>query len=256
MIDKTFIKKIINNLIFEGEEPTPENVIDYIKKTKKQKKSKVKSKNKKTKEDGEIDELVDASGSFIGSEYPILDQGLHPRKTMDVTVASTRQTNNPILRGYRVYYGESEEKEKTIDEVNYENAFGFDEVDDEKTFADADKVLDKELGIEDEENRKDRLDQFGFDPELDKELKNDKKNGKCKKCFTKRRLSELQNQKMEKLLDEILLDKKKNSSEMVEKEGNETSPVEKILMRNLESIKTLADKEGIDINKLVRHLKK
>jgi hypothetical protein len=205
--------------------------------------------------DGEIDELVDASGSFIGSSYPILDQGLHPRKTMDQTVVATRQTNNPMVRGYRVYYGESEEEQEIIDEVNYEGAFGFEEVDDEPTFAAADEELE-EMGIDDGFERYERLMSFGFDPELDKELKQDKKQGRCKNCFTKRRLSELQNQKMSKLLDEILLGKKKQSDDIIKKDSEEESPIERILMRNLESVKKLAEKEGIDINKLIKHLKK
>ena len=205
--------------------------------------------------DGEIDELVDASGSFIGSNYPILDQGLHPRKTMDQTVVATRQTNNPMVRGYRVYYGESEEEQEIIDEVNYKGAFGFEEVDDEPTFAAADEELE-EMGIDDGFERYERLMSFGFDPELDKELKQDKKQGRCKNCFTKRRLSELQNQKMSKLLDEILLGKKKQSDDIIKKDSDEESPIERILMRNLESVKKLAEKEGIDINKLIKHLKK
>jgi hypothetical protein len=44
---------------------------------------------------------------------------------------------------------------------------------------------------------------------LDKQLKHTKrKDGKCKNCFTKRRLSELEKEKMEKMIDEILLSKK------------------------------------------------
>jgi hypothetical protein len=174
---------------------------------------------------------------------------------MDQTVVATRQTNNPMVRGYRVYYGESEEEQEIIDEVNYEGAFGFEEVDDEPTFAAADEELE-EMGIDDGFERYERLMSFGFDPELDKELKQDKKQGRCKNCFTKRRLSELQNQKMSKLLDEILLGKKKQSDDIIKKDSDEESPIERILMRNLESVKKLAEKEGIDINKLIKHLKK
>jgi hypothetical protein len=332
MLNKTFIDKIINNLISEGKKVTPENIINYMKKNMSAAKSEIKetkllakiiakalnsyTKTKKfeldeeeiefvksqstdilklipvivfqivpgstlatpfllslgkklgikltskipkkheEKTDGEIDELVDASGSFIGSNIPILDQGMHPRKTMDQTVIATRQTNNPWARGgYRVYYGESEEEQEIIDEVNYKGTFGFEEIDDEPTFAAADEELE-EMGVDDEFERYERLMSFGFDPELDKELKIDKKRGKCKNCFTKRRLSELQNQKMDNLLDEILLGKRKDSSDIVKKDSEEQSPVELILMRNLESVKKLAEKEGIDINKLIKHLKK
>lgn len=331
MINKSFINKIINNLISEGKKVTPENIMNYMKKNMSAAKGEMKetkllariiakslnsyAKTKKfdlddeeiefvksqstdilklipvivfqivpgstlatpfllalgkklgikltskvpkkheEKTDGELDELVDSSGSFIGSHYPILDQGLHPRKTMDQTVIATRQTNNPVVRGYRVYYGESEEEQDTIDEVNYNGTFGWEEVEDEPTFEAADEELE-EMGVDNEFERYERLMSFGFDPELDKELKQDKKEGKCKNCFTKRRLAELQNQKMNKLLDEILLGKKKNSDDIVKKDSEEQSPVELILMRNLESVKKLAEKEGIDINKLIKHLKK
>lgn len=331
MINKSFINKIINNLISEGKKVTPENIMNYMKKNMSAAKGEMKetkllakiiakslnsyTKTKKfdlddeeiefvksqstdilklipvivfqivpgstlatpfllalgkklgikltskvpkkheEKTDGELDELVDSSGSFIGSNYPILDQGLHPRKTMDQTVIATRQTNNPVIRGYRVYYGESEEEQDTIDEVNYNGAFGWEEVEDEPTFEAADEELE-DMGVDNEFERYERLMSFGFDPELDEELKQDKKEGKCKNCFTKRRLAELQNQKMNKLLDEILLGKKKNSDDIVKKDSEEQSPVELILMRNLESVKKLAEKEGIDINKLIKHLKK
>jgi len=114
----------------------------------------------------------------------------------------------------------------------------------------------EELGIENEFERHKRLMTFGFDPELDKELEIEKENGECKGCFTKRRLSELRNKKMQSLLDEIILNKKKDSKDILKKDSESSSPVEQILLKNLDSIKHLADKEGIDINKLINHLKK
>ena len=44
----------------------------------------------------------------------MLDLGMHPRKTMDQTVVMARTTNDPVTRGYRVYYGESEDKKENI----------------------------------------------------------------------------------------------------------------------------------------------
>ena len=54
-----------------------------------------------------------------------------------------------------------------------------------------------------------------------------------------------------------LLDKKKKSGDVVKKDSNEDdeSPISKILLRNIESIKKIAEKEGIDLNKLIKHLK-
>ena len=89
------------------------------------------------------------------------------------------------------------------------------------------------------------------------ELKQEKKRGQCKNCFTKRRLSEKEREHMIKTIDEILLKKKKKSDDIVKKsnEDHEETPIEKILKRNLESIKRIAEKENIDINELIKILK-
>jgi len=215
-----------------------------------------KYKNKEEKTDGEMTELVAADGSFAGSNIPILDQGMHPRKTMDQTVIATRQTNNPVIRGYRVYYGESVEgdDENLLDEINMSDAFGYEETENLSTYNDADEALE-ELGIEDPFERHDRLEVMGFDPKFDESLKQQKKHGECKNCFTKRRLSEIEKDKMIKMIDEILLKKKNNSNDMVKKSNTEDTPVNKILTRNLQSIKRIADKEGININQLIKILK-
>jgi intergrase/recombinase len=61
---------------------------------------------------------------------------------------------------------------------------------------------------------------------------------------------------METMIEEILVSKKKNDSYIVDKESeNENNPIEKILVRNLQSVKKIADKEGININKLFKTLK-
>ena len=221
--------------------------------------SKIPKKHQEEKNDGEISELVNADGSMVGKSTPILQLDMHPRKTMDQTVVATRQTNNPMVRGYRVYYGESEEKddEKMLDEYNLKPTFAYDETEDVSTYEEADEVL-ADLGIEDPFERNERLEVLGFDPQLDKQLKQEKKRGECKNCFTKRRLSELENQKMVKMIDEILLDKKHNSKDVLVKskdDDEEKSPISKILMRNIESIKKIAEREGLSLNKLIKHFK-
>ena len=221
--------------------------------------SKIPKKHQEEKNDGEISELVNADGSMVGKSTPILQLDMHPRKTMDQTVVATRQTNNPMVRGYRVYYGESEEKddEKMLDEYNLKPTFAYDETEDVSTYEEADEVL-ADLGIEDPFERNERLEVLGFDPQLDKQLKQEKKRGQCKNCFTKRRLSELENQKMVKMIDEILLDKKHNSKDVLVKskdDDEEKSPISKILMRNIESIKKIAEREGLSLNKLIKHFK-
>ena len=74
----------------------------------------VKNKTKKNTKDvkGEIEELVTSDGTMSNSKIPILDPRLHPKRTMDQTVAASRITNDPISRGYRTYYGESIEEAK------------------------------------------------------------------------------------------------------------------------------------------------
>jgi hypothetical protein len=89
--------------------------------------SKIPEKHKEKKSNGEIEELVNSDGSMIGKSTPMLDLGMHPRKTMDQTIMATRQTNNPVVRGYRVYYGESEENKPVIDEEDITGAFGGEE---------------------------------------------------------------------------------------------------------------------------------
>jgi hypothetical protein len=114
------------------------------------------------------------------------------------------------------------------------------------------------MAVDDPIERDERLKRFGFDRQLDNQLKREKKRGKCKNCFTKRRLAELEKEKMDKMLDEILLSKKSKDKDVVKKTKGETktdTPVYKILMRNIEAVKRLADKEGIDIEKLVKRLK-
>jgi len=113
------------------------------------------------------------------------------------------------------------------------------------------------MDVEDPIERDERLKRLGFDRKLDKQLKQEKRQGKCVNCFTKRRLSELEKQKMEKMIDEIIISKKSKDKEVVKKYKDEDDDniVSKILMRNIEAIKKLAEKENISIEKLIKHLR-
>jgi hypothetical protein len=211
-----------------------------------------KYKNKSEKSDGEIDEVIGPDGTFNSSSYPILNQLLHPRKTLDQTVRMARANQYPWLRKY---YGESEEdqSDKLIDEDNKSEAFAYKETENATTFNQANKIL-KKMGIEDPIERYHRLSVLGFDKNLDNELKQEKKRGECKNCFTKRKLTELEKNKMVKMIDEIILDKKSKSGGVVGKENDNT--ISKILKRNIDSIKKIAEKEGISVNKLIQYFKK
>ena len=235
------IQKVISNIIKSGKKLTKDYVHKLLDK-------KAKSKHAP---DGELGELVNPDGSVIGSSIPILNQRNLAKKTMDQTVRMTRANQFPFIR---VYYGEGEEVNgKVLDEVDQSESFGFEETENAKTYGQAAKIM-KKMGVEDPFELDERLKRLGFDPKLDKELKVEKKRGKCKNCFTKRRLSELAKEKV----DEIVISKKSKDKEIVKKEKGEKEEndvMSKLLIRNIEAIKRLADKENISIDKLVKHLK-
>jgi hypothetical protein len=238
------IQELISKILKSGKKISKEQIHKLID-----------SKSKKKKTDGEIEELVDPDGSIISSSIPILNQRNLAKKTMDQTVKMTKSNQFPFIR---IYYGESEEKNnKVVSEVDQSESFGFEETEEAPTYDVANKIL-KQMNVEDPIERDERLKRLGFDRNLDRQLKQEKKRGKCKNCFTKRRLAELEKEKMDKMLDEILISKKSKDKDMVKKTKEDVktdTPVYKILMRNIEAVKRLADKEGIDIEKLVKKLK-
>ena len=97
------------------------NIVGNVLKSKtKVSKDALTKKLKSIKPKKEIDELVDSDGTMLSSKIPFLNQTLTPHKTTDQTVAMSRITNDPLTRGYRVYYGESEEgSDEVINEVDY-----------------------------------------------------------------------------------------------------------------------------------------
>jgi hypothetical protein len=238
------IQELISKILKSGKKVSKEQIHKLID-----------SKSKKKETDGEIEELVDPDGSIISSSIPILNQRNLAKKTMDQTVKMTKSLQFPFIR---MYYGEGEEKNnKVVSEVDQSESFGFEETEEAPTYDVANKIL-KQMNVEDPIERDERLKRLGFDRNLDRQLKQEKKRGKCKNCFTKRRLAELEKEKMEQMLDEILISKKSKDKDMVKKSKEDSktdTPVYKILMRNIEAVKRLADKEGIDIEKLVKKLK-
>jgi hypothetical protein len=220
-------------------------VVDSLKKILKSKKKYSKDDIKKelTKQpSGEIDELVDGDGTMLSSRIPRLNQTLTPHKTMDQTIAMTRMTNNPVLRGYRVYYGESvEDSDNVMSEVDYSDAFGYEETED-MDYKNTVKTLEK-MGVD---NADERAEQFGKLPKV-------KRKGKFLKqrLVEKEKLDEEQKQKMIKMVEDILTKKNKTDSDVISK----SNPVSKILVKNIQSIKKIAEKEGISISELIKILK-
>jgi len=198
-------------------------------------------KLKGIKSKSEIDELVDEDGSLLGSRIPYLNQTLTPHKTTDQTVVMARTTNDPVTRGYRVYYGESEEKtDEVINEVDYSEAFGYVETKD-MDYTDTVKTL-KKMGVD---NAVERAKQFGKLP------KEEVEGGELRQRLSeKETLEERQHRLMKKMVEDILTKKTKTDSDIIKNTG-----VSKILKKNLKSIKNIADKEGISINMLIKALK-
>jgi hypothetical protein len=217
-------------------------VLSALKTKSKVSKKGLEKKLKGIKSKKEIDELVDEDGNMLGSRIPNLSQVLTPHKTMDQTVASTRMTNDPVTRGYRVYYGESEEgSDDVINEVDYSEAFGYEETKD-MDYNDTVKTL-KEMGVE---NAEERAEEFGKLPKAKKE------DGELRQRLSeKETLEERQHRLMKKMVEDILTKKPKTDSGVIKKDTG----VSKILKKNLKSIKNIADKEGISINMLIKALK-
>jgi len=198
-------------------------------------------KLKSIKPKKEIDELVDSDGTMLSSKIPFLNQTLTPHKTTDQTVAMSRITNDPLTRGYRVYYGEGEERsDEVINEVDYSEAFGYEETKD-MDFKDTVKTL-KEMGVE---NAIERAKQFGKLPKQKRE------DGELKQRLSEKdSIEEQQRKKMIKMVEDMLTKKSSNNSDVVKDKG-----ISKILLKNIQSIKKIADKEGISISMLIKALK-
>jgi hypothetical protein len=215
-------------------------VKNYLEKTVKDKKKKS-TKTLKT----DLEELVNSDGAMSNSAIPILDPKLHPKKTMDQTVAAARITNDPIARGYRTYYGESVEE---IEEIDMSGAFGYEETEDmdgKDTF----EYLVKDMGME-PEDAEERTKQKGQDPTGNKDKKS--KYYKDKNFVTRATLSEIQKQKMIKVVEDILMGKKNSDDSEVGKKETNTS---NILKKNISSLKKQAEKEGISISELLKMFK-
>ena len=90
--------------------------------------------------------------------------------------------------------------------------------------------------------------------ELGKLPKAKKRHGKLRQRLSEKdSIEEQRKQEMVKMVEDILAKKNNRDSDILKKDSD--SSVSKILIKNLQSIKKLADKEGISINKLINVLK-
>lgn len=217
------------------------------------KKKKVSKKEIETELDSiEIDEYVDTDGTLLSTKTPLYNMTLSPKKTMDQTIDSTRVPGLTFAYGGgRRLYGENEENDN-VNEINMKDAFAYDDTE----FMDFNNTMKtlKKLGIDDPEERLNRTKQLG---KLMGQKVHRSKDGKKvlkQRLVEKEKLDEIRKQKMIKMVEDILT-KKGNDHEIMEKDSD-TNGLNKIISKNLESIKKLAKKEGISINKLINILKK
>lgn len=223
-----------------------EKVKKYLNKTVKEKKNKTTKTIKK-----DLEELVNSDGSMSNSAIPILDPRLHPHKTMDQTVAAARITNDPISRGYRTYYGESVEE---VSEIDMSGAFGYEETED-MDGAQTYKYLVKKMGMEPDE-AKDRTKQQGKDPSGKKDKKS--KYYHDKNFVTRATLSEIQKQKMIKVVEDILMGKKNSDNSEVGKKdmGKNIDELPLLIRKNLKSLLKHAESNGVSKEELIKMIKK
>jgi hypothetical protein len=229
-----------------------DKVKKHLKKIAKEKKIKT-TKELKT----DLEELVNLDGALSNSKIPILDPKLHPKKTMDQTVAAARITNDPLTRGYRTYYGESVEEIEDMENSNMPRIakpFGWEETED-MDGAETFKYLVKKMGMEPDE-AKERTKQKGQDPTGNK----DKKSPyyKDKNFITRATLSEIQKQKMIKVVEDILMNKKNsNNSEVGKKEmGKSIDELPLLIRKNLKSLLKHAESNGVSKEDLIKMIKK
>ena len=242
--DKKYVEKELTKIFQEKKAKSTEDV--------KKKLEKVKS---------EIEELVDYDGTFLSSKVPILNPKLAPKGTIDQEVVQNRQTNNPVTRGYRVYWGESEDEEgDVVSEIDLSDTFGGPETQDLNGPETFNKFF-KEFELPAEEAAE-RTRQQGKEPdqrEHKKKLKRVPKKIRKKKNYIdtltlveRRKIEEERKEKMRKMVEDMVLGKKSNDKEVNKK----NSAMSKLLTKNLESIKKIAEKEGISVSELIKILKK
>ena len=219
-----------------------EKVKKHLKKVAKEKKV----KNTKTLKT-DLEELVNADGAMSNSKIPILDPKLHPKKTMDQTIAAASITNDPISRGYRTYFGESVEE---IEEIDMSGAFGYEETEDmdgKDTF----EYLVGKMGME-PDDAEDRTKQQGKDPSGKKDEKSEYYEDP--NFITRATLSEIQKQKAIKVVEDMLAKKKDSNSADVGKKDKpkDLDNLSPVLKKNLQSLMKQAEKHGFSKKDLIK----
>lgn len=183
----------------------------------------------KEKPNGEIDELVDADGTMLSSKIPILDPHVTPKKTMDQTVAMSRNVYDIFRMGYRRHFYEED----------MSKIFGREEDTDFMSYDETVDFLSDLLGIDDADSKSKKKEIESDAEERAKEMGKIPGKNEVQRLFEK------------EVIEDVLVKKTKNNGE-INKKNKSTS---KILKRNIEFLKKQAEKEGITINELIKMLK-
>jgi hypothetical protein len=194
----------------------------------------------KTGKKTEMTELVDDDGTWSTSDIPILDpaSSIQGSTFTDKIVAMSRAPRDPLLRGWYGYYGESELKE-----TDMSDAFGYHDT----MFMDYGETVSyfqKKLGL-DKESAIERTVQQGKKPKLHK--KTPKRISKLKNYIDRLILKEKEIDESE-IAEDILVDKTK--SEFLNKK--ESNDIDKIILKNITSLKKMARSQGITTQQLIR----
>ena len=100
----------------------------------------------------------------------------------------------------------------------------------------------KKMGVE---NSVERAKEFGKLPKAKKE------DGELRQRLSEKdTIEEQQKKMMKKMVEDILTKKSKDDSDVIK-----NTSISKILKKNLQAIKNIADKEGISVNALIKALK-
>lgn len=201
---------------------------------------KEKTKKETKGKEEEVTELIDDDGTWLTSSIPLLDPASTGigTKTTDQIVPAARMPRDPLLRGWYGYYGEG-----TIKEEDMEDAFGFGDTM-FMDYKDTVKHFQKKLGL-DKEDAVDRTIQQGKKPNLHK--RTPKKISKLKNFIDRLILKEKEIDESE-IAEDVLVDKTK--SNFLNKKENED--VNKLILKNINSLKKMARNQGITTQQLVR----
>ena len=195
----------------------------------------------------ELGELIDFDGTMNNSQVPIID----PRtsdpglSTMDKRVASGHQTQDPLTRGYRVYYGES-----VVREEDMSGAFGYEET----SPMSSEETIDYFINLDfDPKDAKDRASEMGKDIDIPVNKEIEKEEGEdfietmrlVEKEFTKEQI-------MKMAEDSLVLKSDEKGFTKKDLKGDKSSPV---IKRNIKALKNMADVEGISVPDLIKMLK-